>query len=673
MLKGNKIIVSFIATVVILTTLTGFSLVKADSINDIAVTSGVINVLVNFTVPSSSDTVYIKFDTDSDPTNGIQTYTDPTDLLNGIYYGNGGTSRHMFIRGLDESTTYSYAIYLNGVLDTSAPYPTFTTLDRYTNESGWGDEFFDEYLIDVSSSIGLHQNTPTKHGSKIDDLSSTGWNMISIINANNRFNLFTGLPSPVDYSYNVTGTSFNGSYTSTGVTCSENEICWDEDNDRYVLIKQYTEGGSGGTQDIHVGNTTIGSETSWGAITKIYSQGSAEYEPVTINHDPLGVNNFIMSIIWHSGTGLTPRNCCLFLQIPDGTYNSWVMIDGNSQHRTYADGIGFTGEQLAGNDGSYGMSSMVRNQMYIGLLQVLENDATSGGRGCVFLTYSRNGYDWHIFETNPDVDTDTLIPFGNSGTWDDGYIRPDNMVLHTVGDTDRIYWSGKDTPHGSGATSSGLSYSTVRTQGLTYAKPTLSTAYIRTINIPRWFTKNFTVNGDFTDTNKLNISVLKASDNSVYSGFDNSDFNTITTDGTSISCSWGSNTLDDIPDGEFKLKFTFDGSEGTLFSYNIDGKGTLVDSISFVSINGQQNNTNLQDKNRTFIWNIVPGTTEYSIRISNHSDFHAEIFLQLDNISLAEWGSEYYSEANGNVTFILPDQYNITDYGYNYYQVRSYS
>lgn len=110
----------------------------------------------------------------------------------------------------------------------------------------------------------------------------------------------------------------------------------------------------------------------------------------------------------------------------------------------------------------------------------------------------------------------------------------------------------------------------------------------------------------------------------------------------------------------------------------ISVSSTTIDATSatvpvFQSINSQANNTVLQDQNRTFKWNIVSGATNYSIRVSNYSDFHAEIFLQLDNISLAEWGATYYSEADGNVTFILPDQYNITFYGYHYYQVRAYT
>lgn len=104
-----------------------------------------------------------------------------------------------------------------------------------------------------------------------------------------------------------------------------------------------------------------------------------------------------------------------------------------------------------------------------------------------------------------------------------------------------------------------------------------------------------------------------------------------------------------------------------------EGEEEPEQSISFQSLNGQSNNTVVQENNRTFKWNIVSDATKYGLRVSNYSDFHAEIFLQLDNISLAEWSATYYSEADGNVTFILPDQYNITFYGYHYNEVRAYS
>jgi len=96
--------------------------------------------------------------------------------------------------------------------------------------------------------------------------------------------------------------------------------------------------------------------------------------------------------------------------------------------------------------------------------------------------------------------------------------------------------------------------------------------------------------------------------------------------------------------------------------------------ISFHSINGQNNNTNLQDSNRTFVYPIVNNTDHYDIRVGNstHGSNVTEVFLQLDNINLTNYPS-HYSENSTHVTFIIPDQYNITFYGYHYYQVRAYT
>lgn len=664
-------LISILITLSLLFSLIFFvNTVSADSITNIVTIPGVVNALINFTVPNDADTVYIKFDTDNDPTDGIQTYTDPTHLLNGEYYGSTGVDRHMFIRGLNESVTYSYALYLNGIKDTSFPYPTFTTLDRYTNASGWGDEFLDTYLVDTSTNIDYYQNIPTKLGSRINDTSLDTWNMISVLYQNSAYQIFSGPNNAYKmyHSSDAFGSNF-GNFQDTGETCSENEVCWDNDNSRYVFIKQYKEGGVGNNQDIHVGNTTIGSETAWGTITKIYTQGSATYEPITVNNDTLGANSFIISNIWHNGVK-DNRFCALFLGIPDGAnYTKWAMIDGDRQHRTYSEGIGFKDNQFNGSDGFYGMSIMVRNQMYIGFAQILEGDADPGRMNFI-LTYSRNGYDWYPFIQDPDLDTETLIPFGSNGEWDDGIIRPDNMVLHTVGDEDRLYWTGSNGGHGEAQTDSGVSYSTVRTQGITYAQPTSSSGWIRTTSIPRWFSNNFTINGNFSDTSKLNISVLDADDDSVYSGFSFTDFTDITTNGTSLSCSWGSSSLGDIPTGEFKLNFSFDGSDGKLFSYNMDGAGFGEDDISFISINGQNNGTILQEQNRTFIW-TNKSATYYQLQISNSSDF-ADTFLNLTDINETNYGVNY-TESLTQVIFILPHQYNISYYGYHYYRVRPYT
>lgn len=98
------------------------------------------------------------------------------------------------------------------------------------------------------------------------------------------------------------------------------------------------------------------------------------------------------------------------------------------------------------------------------------------------------------------------------------------------------------------------------------------------------------------------------------------------------------------------------------------------EGLNFMLINNLENNSIVQETNRTFEWTNMSVTT-YSIRVSNDSSF-TDIFLQLDNISegceLENMpGGDFYSNET-HVVFILPYLYNITYYGYHYYQVRSY-
>ena len=98
-------------------------------------------------------------------------------------------------------------------------------------------------------------------------------------------------------------------------------------------------------------------------------------------------------------------------------------------------------------------------------------------------------------------------------------------------------------------------------------------------------------------------------------------------------------------------------------------------SFGFSSINGQSNNSVVQEQNRTFVWADISGATHYNLIISNNSTF-TDIFLNLSNISegsdLESMPGGDYSEAGGYVTFLLPYAYNITYYGYHYYKVRAY-
>lgn len=111
------------------------------------------------------------------------------------------------------------------------------------------------------------------------------------------------------------------------------------------------------------------------------------------------------------------------------------------------------------------------------------------------------------------------------------------------------------------------------------------------------------------------------------------------------------------------------------------------DVITFTSINQRSNNSSVQESYRFFNWTKDNESVNYSIRISNTSNFD-DIFLQLDNITIFNgWCNntflntsassspyEYnYWENETHCFFYLPYCYNITDYGYDYYQVRSYT
>jgi len=114
---------------------------------------------------------------------------------------------------------------------------------------------------------------------------------------------------------------------------------------------------------------------------------------------------------------------------------------------------------------------------------------------------------------------------------------------------------------------------------------------------------------------------------------------------------------------------------------------TEPSTISFQSINNLGNNSVIQDQCRWFNWTRYENTTSYSIRISNTSAMD-DIFLQLDNITVSNgWcnntflntsasaspHSYNYWENSTHCYFYLPYVYNITDYGYDYYQVRAYT
>jgi hypothetical protein len=270
----------------------------------------------------------------------------------------------------------------------------------------------------------------------------------------------------------------------------------------------------------------------------------------------------------------------------------------------------------------YTSSMSPRYGAYLGFQLQLMNDQTLR----TFFVASRNGYDdWTAVDSS-----NSIIPMGvrasNDFDWGELFVSWGTPVVINNGDYDYIYYSGWDADHtGSPAGFKGrIGLARFRKDGLTALKATSdSDAWARTTTIPSQFRYNFTVNGNFTSTAKLNISVINANTSTVYPGFDFSDFTTITTNSTSITPRWGGNSLDDIPDGNFKLNFSWDGlGSGELYSY---GLGTTYypqdEEIEFIDINGGINGTIIYNATPTFNWTIVNDASQYWLQIDNNVDF----------------------------------------------------
>lgn len=189
----------------------------------------------------------------------------------------------------------------------------------------------------------------------------------------------------------------------------------------------------------------------------------------------------------------------------------------------------------------------------------------------------------------------------------------------------------------------------------------------------------------FTGNNVSNIKVYKSTDSGQSWAFEEN----LTSDTSVDSNKWMMHDINNIDNYVMWLtapEFLGGGwSNISIGRYVSSGAGDSL--VEFSSINGQENNAILQDQNRFFNWTRAENATEYSIRISN-TPAMGDIFLQLDNITVSNgWctnnflntsnsASPYaynYWENSTHCFYYLPYVYNITDYGYDYYQVRTYT
>ena len=527
---------------------------------------GVINAIIVFNATSTDATTYINVSTDSTPDTSpdITTYTDPTDLTNGDYYGSGSIQRYMIIRGLSPSTTYNYTINLNGTSDASG---TFTTLPRYTNETGIGDEFIDTELIQSYSGLSLVQTEIDEYGlSAIEQpVAQTDNEQIAIVFQDGKYHYWvascynTGQRVYYNYTTDYIDFSQGKDYIEPNIYAGEFGVTWDPENDNWIAISQRINTGPSYKERVY--SFPPGNETNVEYVNLSQDPG---YEPTFVCYDPLGANNFIFTSIFHSSGRYGTMQYC----IPNGTdYSKWIMPSVTTAHRTWTTGIGI--KESGALPCYYNHWFTTRNQMYIGFLNTLDADTSVATDKEVYLIYSRDGYDWHVFDNTSAIIPSTGTGWHGNYTTFGGFIEADDS-----GETyDLLYFLGSESHHEvSPPQNVGLGVKLFRPYGLTYVKPNVTSGYLLTTSISPWYSENFTVNGNFSATDTLNISI-HYTNGTVIPGFDITDFDTITTNSTTLSPTWGERTLDDIPWVDFCINFSLSGSDGQLFSYSLDGFG----------------------------------------------------------------------------------------------------
>jgi len=554
-------------------------------------TIGAVNMVVRFNVTQNSDKTYIRYNVDGEA-GTTDTYVDPDEMNaedRNSWLGSSSTDRIMIIRGLEPSTDYNYTIRIN----TAGSYydyynGTFTTLDRFTAETGYQDEFMDDYLWEANSSIELLQSIGHKvngsnavpSGSQTDYIRLTGafeedglYHLISWFpySGSTDDGFYINSSDPADFSGTWTpiySNIDNATYATTG-----HQVYWVGEIGKYLL-------------NIHNG-------TRYGTLLAV-SDNLTYFVAVNDRHgevltDCESLDVYYLDGTWLSSPDIYGANLLL------GFDNSHLTQDGD---RVITDMVMFRDYDIFSNwtlawggnhvlglrsqirtlksnqyIDTYSMGCRIRNGMYIGFVNLLYESGETTGEGPmdVYLAYSRDGYNWQYFDHN-----NAIIPRGSSGAFDDEMTLCWNWVtLENNSNTtnDWCYYTGFDEIHGSGLPPNNhalIGRIDYRINGFTYAEPTSSNAWIRTKAIDSQFCRNFTINGNFSSANNLTIEVLNATTGEVYNNFGADDFDVIATNSTVIEPTWGIRNLTHIPVGDYKLNFSFNGSLGELYAYTLD-------------------------------------------------------------------------------------------------------
>lgn len=558
--------IKLIIAIVILSILVPFiPITSADTINDDGVIVGVINAIIQFNVTNAAHVTYINLSTDGTPDTSPTrvTYRDPTDLWATDYY-TGTLHRYMMVFRLEPSTTYYYSINLQGVK--GAGTGSFTTLPRFTNETGYGNEFLELSQFKGYSGITLEQSVGVEYpGNPISDYEEMNTEQMQVIYKDGLYYAFTPahsdslhLPIGVDpetawYSTSEDGLYFTDWERISDFRTGEFGVCIDPETGKWIAVQQRRNYGPPYMERIRTADPD--DFDTFGTFWNI-SQNPG-YEPWYVYPDPLGANNLVITGL----NGYGNRDAIQVYCVPQGTnYSKWILLKTTKQHEDYPQGLGIDGQLPC----YYDHYSIVRNQMYVAFVNTLGADISGNTTKYTHLMYSLNGYDWIVFDT-----TTALIPTGGS-VWDCNFIAYAGLVSDE--NIDRLYYFGAESYHGPYWPFDGaIGLLNFRHKGFTYTN-TSSTGYLLTKTISKYFNQNFTVNGDFSEGNTLDISI-QYTNGTVMSGFSFEDFDSISTNGTSIEPTWGEKTIEEIPFQDFCLNFSLDGSHGKLYSFDLLGYG----------------------------------------------------------------------------------------------------
>jgi len=123
---------------------------------------------------------------------------------------------------------------------------------------------------------------------------------------------------------------------------------------------------------------------------------------------------------------------------------------------------------------------------------------------------------------------------------------------------------------------------------------------------------------------------------------------------------------------------TYNGTKGgatipNLYScYVYDNTSYPSDSsISFISINGNSNGSEIYDSNPTFNWTIVDYSSQYWLQIATDNDF-TTLVVNITDINAFNYPLEY-SQNETEVSFTLPSANTLSLYGKYYCRVRALS